>query len=95
MYFILIIYLLTYTGCYSKAQKNAFESFCLNTVLKNKRKINIFTIYSKISVCVTFKVHSDDVIISNQIATRQQFRHFLAMGPNDVTYTIASDAVGA
>ena len=43
----------------------------------------------------TFQVHSDDVIITHKVPTRQQLRHFWAMGSGHVSYTVAGNAVRA
>lgn len=50
------------------------------TAKKKKRKINIgknaiVGFFSPIFI-FTFQVHSDDVIITNKVSTRQQLRHF-------------------
>ena len=46
-------------------------------------------------LCIfTFQIHSDDVIVSNKVPTRQQLRHFEAVGSNHISDAVASDAVG-
>ena len=63
---------------------------------KSKRKIGKNAIVGLFSIFTfTFQVHSDDVIITHKVPTRQQLRHFWAMGSGYVSYTVAGNAVRA